>query len=59
MPANTTPPPKLLDQLRSNARVKHYCLSTERQYVHWAKRFILFHSKRHPADMGLPKWGRF
>jgi len=52
MPANTTPPPKLLDQLRSKVRVKHYSLSTERQYVHWAKRFILFHGKRHPADMG-------
>lgn len=36
-------------------RVKHYSLSTERTYVHWVKRFIFFHGKRHPADMGAPE----
>jgi len=40
MPANTMPPLKLLDQLRSKVRVKHYSLGTECQYLHWAKRFI-------------------
>lgn len=52
MPENTPRPPKLLDQLRDKVRLKHYSLSTERQYLHWAKRFILFHGKRHPRDLG-------
>ena len=33
-------------------RFKHYSISTERTYIHWAKRYILFHNKRHPKDMG-------
>ena len=45
-------PPKLLDQLRSKIRVKHYSIRTEMQYVQWVRRFILFHDKRHPRDMG-------
>jgi integron integrase len=48
----TTPPPKLLDQIRERLRLKRYSIRTERQYVQWARRFILFHHKRHPADMG-------
>ncbi len=49
----TTPkPPRLLDQLRHQIRVKHYSLRTERAYVDWARRFILHHGKRHPRDMG-------
>jgi integron integrase len=45
-------PPKLLDQMRENLRVCHYSLRTEIAYVDWARRFILFHGKRHPRDMG-------
>jgi integron integrase len=45
-------PKKLLDQLRHAIRIKHYSYSTEKTYVHWAKRYILFHNKRHPAEMG-------
>ena len=45
-------PNKLLDQLRDAIRIKHYSYSTEKTYVHWAKRYILFHNKRHPAEMG-------
>lgn len=45
-------PPKLLDQVRDKIRVKHYSIRTETQYVQWIKRFILFHGKRHPKDMG-------
>jgi hypothetical protein len=52
MSENTPSPPKLLDQLRDKVRLKHYSPSTERQYVHWVKRFVLFHNKRHPMDMG-------
>lgn len=42
---------KLLDQLRNAIRLKHYPLSTEATYVSWAKRYILFHHKRHPNEM--------
>ncbi len=45
-------PPKLLDQVRDKIRVKHYSIRTETQYVQWVRRFILFHGKRHPKDMG-------
>jgi len=44
--------PKLLDQIRDRIRFKHYSIRTEEAYVDWARRFILFHAKRHPADMG-------
>ena len=44
--------PRLLDQVRSRLRVKHYSIRTEDQYVYWIRRFILFHRKRHPRDMG-------
>lgn len=45
-------PPRLLDQVRDRIRLKHYSLRTERQYIQWVKRFILFHGKRHPREMG-------
>lgn len=48
----TNTPPKLLDQVRDRIRAKHYSLRTETQYVQWIKRFILFHDKRHPQEMG-------
>ncbi|QXP85762.1 integron integrase [Methylococcus sp. ANG] len=44
--------PKLLDQLRNKIRLKHYSLRTEQAYVDWARRYIFFHGKRHPAEMG-------
>lgn len=44
--------PKLLDQLRGAIRVRHYSIRTEEAYVDWARRFILFHGKRHPKEMG-------
>ena len=44
--------PKLLDQVRFRLRTLHYSLSTETSYVDWIRRFILFHDKRHPAEMG-------
>ncbi len=49
---NKNTPPKLLDQVRDRIRVKHYSIRTETQYVQWVKRFILFHNKRHPQEMG-------
>ncbi|MCL2020630.1 MAG: phage integrase N-terminal SAM-like domain-containing protein [Betaproteobacteria bacterium] len=44
-------PPKLLDQLRGAIRARHYSIRTENVYCDWARRFILFHGKRHPRDM--------
>lgn len=44
--------PKLLDQVRAAIRVRHYSLRTEEAYVSWIKRFIFFHEKRHPLEMG-------
>jgi len=46
---------KLLDQVRDAIRVKHYSIRTEEAYVQWIKRFILFHAKRHPNEMGVPE----
>jgi integrase len=46
------PKTKLLDQMRLVLRLKHVSLRTERAYINWAKRFIVFHDKRHPKDMG-------
>lgn len=43
---------KLLDRVRDAIRVKHYSIRTEQAYVNWIRRFILFHDKRHPKDMG-------
>lgn len=44
--------PRLLDQLRSAIRIRHYSYRTEQTYVHWTVRFIRFHKMRHPKDMG-------
>ncbi|VAW77890.1 Integron integrase IntIPac [hydrothermal vent metagenome] len=44
-----------LQQLREAIRVKHYSIRTEQAYVGWAKRFILFHNKRHPKEMAEPE----
>lgn len=44
--------PKLLDQVRNLIRARHYSIRTEDTYIGWIKRFIFFHGKRHPKDMG-------
>ena len=46
------PKARLLDQVRGVIRVKHYSIRTEEAYVQWIKRFIFFHGKRHPREMG-------
>jgi integron integrase len=48
----TSQPPKLLDQVRDRLRLKHYSIRTEQAYIQWVKRYILFHGKRHPAELG-------
>lgn len=44
--------PRLLDQVRQRLRTLHYSYRTERQYLFWIRRFILFSGKRHPATLG-------
>jgi len=51
--------PRLLDQVREAIRTRHYSYKTEKAYVHWIKRFIFFHNKRHPAEMGESEIGQF
>ena len=51
----TQQPPRLLDRVRERIRYKHYSLRTEESYVQWVRRFVLFHGKRHPSEMGAPE----
>ncbi len=51
--------PKLLDQVRHRARAQHLSLSTEKSYVSWIRRYILFHDKRHPKEMAEPEVNAF
>jgi integron integrase len=53
------PPPRLLDQVRDACRVRHYSLRTEDAYAQWIRRFILFHDKRHPREMGTAEINAF
>ena len=54
-----TKSPKLLDQVRDKLRVKHYSIRTEQSYTDWIRRYILFHGKRHPSEMGAGKTEAF
>jgi fido (protein-threonine AMPylation protein) len=44
--------PSLLDQVRSTIRLRHYSIRTEEAYVNVIRRFIIYHKKRHPKEMG-------
>jgi integron integrase len=55
MQSSTPRPKKLLDQVRDVIRLKHYSYRTEQTYVQWIYRYILFHDKRHPKEMGVPE----
>ncbi|WP_419767022.1 integron integrase [Arcobacter sp.] len=50
---------KLLDIMRDKIRFKHYSIKTEQSYIGWAKRYILYHNKRHPQDMGKTEIEQF
>jgi integron integrase len=52
-------PPKLIDQVRDRLRVKHYSIRTEQVYVDWIKRYIFFHDKRHPKELGAEELEAF
>src|SRR5205809_843180 len=47
--------PRLLELVRDKMRARHFSYRTEQAYVGWIKRFILYHGKRHPTDMGTPE----
>ena len=51
--------PRLLDRVRDAIRTRHYSRRTEKAYVHWIKRYIFFHGKRHPVEMGAPEVSAF
>ena len=53
------PKPRLLDRVREAIRARHYSRRTEKAYVGWIRRYIFFHGKRHPAEMGAPEVARF
>jgi integron integrase len=48
----TSQPPRFLDQVRTVIRLQGLAYRTEQTYVDWVKRFIVFHGKRHPREMG-------
>jgi integron integrase len=50
---------KLLEKVRDVLRVKHYSLKTEKAYINWIVRFIRFHNKRHPCEMGESEISQF
>src|SRR5262245_20557168 len=59
VPTSAPPNARLLDRVRDALRVRHYSRRTERAYVGWIRRFILFHGKRHPGEMGAAEVSRF
>ena len=50
---------KLLEIMRDKIRLKHYSIKTEQVYLGWAKRYILFHNKKHPKEMGKTEIEQF
>ena len=52
-------PPKLLEHVREEIRARHYSIRTEETYLRWIKRFILFHGKRHPRELGREEVQQF
>ena len=44
--------PRLLDEVRKAIRLRHYSYRTEKAYVDWIRRFVVYHDKRHPIQMG-------
>src|SRR6266540_6978775 len=56
---SAVPKPRLLDRVREAIRARHYSRRTEKAYVAWIRRYILFHGKRHPLEMGAPELTRY
>lgn len=58
-PSASMSSPRLLDQVREIIRIKHYSIRTEQAYIQWIRRYILYHGKRHPRDMGATEVSAF
>jgi Phage integrase, N-terminal SAM-like domain len=58
-PSPSSGKPRLLDRVRAACRVRHYSIRTEDCYADWIRRFILFHGKRHPNEMGAAEINAF
>jgi integron integrase len=58
-PATYSSGPRLLDRVRHAIRSRHYSRRTEKAYVGWIKRYIFFHGKRHPIEMGAAEVSQF
>jgi integron integrase len=52
-------PPRLLDRVRLAIRARHYSRRTEKAYVAWTRRYVLFHGKRHPSEMGAAEMTQY
>src|SRR6267142_1623344 len=52
-------PPRLMEQVRTEIRARHYSRRTEDAYVHWIRRFIVFHGRRHPRELGASEISAF
>jgi len=50
---------RLLDDVRDVTRIKHYSIRTEQAYLQWIRRYILFHGKRHPRELGADHLSAF
>ena len=59
VPAVENGRPKLMDQVRSAIRLRHFSPRTEESYVGWIRRYIVFHGKRRPGDIGAPEVAAF
>ncbi len=57
--ASALPAPRLLDQVRAACRVRHFSLRAEVAYIHWIRRYIVHHGKRHPREMREPEVNAF
>src|SRR5213593_2455208 len=55
----TSRQPRLLDRVRQAIRARHYSRRTEKAYVAWTRRYILFQGKRHPSDMGAAEMTQY
>ena len=51
--------PKLLERVRHTVRARHYSRRTEEAYVHWIRRYIVFHGKAHPSTLGASEISAF
>lgn len=59
MNSSSTSTPRLLEQVRELIRIRHYSIRTEQAYLQWIRRYIIFHGRRHPSELGAPELTAF